>query len=141
VRSKNVALLTETADECVCVVGGGTAGGHTAEMTNVVSSLDAATYSPRCYVVAATDAMGVTKAQQAEDALAAAGARNCVPHARTRHLAALAAASPAQAPLGAHTCCVIPRSREVGQSWFTSVRGSPCLFRSASSLRPVSPPS
>jgi beta-1,4-N-acetylglucosaminyltransferase len=109
---------------CVCL-GGGTAGGHTAEMTNLVSALDAARYSPRCYVVAATDAMGATKAKQAEDGLAAALSRNSVPHARTRQQAALAAAAPAPAPMAAHTYCVIPRSREVGQSWFTSVRGSP----------------
>ena len=42
------------------------AGGHTAEMLTLVKGLDGARYYPRCYVAAATDRLGLQKAQQAE---------------------------------------------------------------------------
>jgi beta-1,4-N-acetylglucosaminyltransferase len=42
------------------------AGGHTAEMLALTARLDKQRYSPRCYVVAATDRMGQAKAEAAE---------------------------------------------------------------------------
>ena len=72
-------------------------------MLALVSALDAAWYSPRTYVVAATDALGHAKAAQAEAALAAARGR--------RRL------SPPALP----TVLTIPRSREVAQSSLPSV--------------------
>ena len=42
------------------------AGGHTAEMLALTARLDRERYSPRCYVVAATDRMGAAKAEAAE---------------------------------------------------------------------------
>ena len=71
-------------------------------MLSLVAALDPAWYTPRTYVVAATDALGLAKAAQAEAALAAAGGK------RGRTL-------PPPAVLA------IPRSREVGQPYLTSV--------------------
>ena len=42
------------------------AGGHTAEMLALVAQMDKQRYSPRCYVVSRTDAMGAQKALTAE---------------------------------------------------------------------------
>lgn len=44
-------------------------GGHTAEMLKLLGSLRPDRYTPRCYVVAATDAMGTAKAQSFEQQL------------------------------------------------------------------------
>ena len=44
------------------------AGGHTAEMLELVGHLDRAKYTPRTYVVASTDKMGTQKALTAEKA-------------------------------------------------------------------------
>ena len=44
----------------------GRAGGHTAEMLTLTAHLDKQRYSPRCYVVAATDRMGEAKANAVE---------------------------------------------------------------------------
>lgn len=41
-------------------------GGHTTEMMMVVGALDAQLYSPRCYVMADTDALSATKATNLE---------------------------------------------------------------------------
>jgi hypothetical protein len=76
-------------------------------MLALVSSLDPAWYSPRTYVVAATDALGPAKAAQAEEALlgkAGAGGRR-------------RATTTTPPPV----VLTIPRSREVGQSYLTSV--------------------
>lgn len=43
------------------------AGGHTAEMLKLMDNLDKDKYSPRCYVVAATDAMSGNKAIRKEE--------------------------------------------------------------------------
>lgn len=45
------------------------AGGHTAEMLKLLGSLQPEQYTPRRYVVAATDAMGAAKAQAFEQQL------------------------------------------------------------------------
>lgn len=42
------------------------AGGHTAEMLTLVGELDKERYSPRTYIVAATDSLGPQKALSAE---------------------------------------------------------------------------
>lgn len=42
------------------------AGGHTAEMLMMLEALDKAKYSPRVYVVAATDSMSQKKAESKE---------------------------------------------------------------------------
>ncbi|KAK9865197.1 hypothetical protein WJX84_009341 [Apatococcus fuscideae] len=70
-------------------------GGHTAEMLTLVKGLDGARYYPRCYVAAATDRLGLQKAQQAE-----------ADNDRSK---------------ASFEFKTIPRSREVGQSYFTSV--------------------
>jgi beta-1,4-N-acetylglucosaminyltransferase len=90
-------------------------------MLAIVSALDAAWYSPRTYVVAATDALGPTKAAQAEAALAAAAAAAAAAGVRGRGRGAgTQDRPPGHAPL-ASTVLTIPRSREVGQSYLTSV--------------------
>ena len=53
-------------------------GGHTAEMLALASKLDPALYTPRCYVVGQTDALGRSKAAAAEKTWTAdAGVKHC----------------------------------------------------------------
>ncbi|KNC50042.1 UDP-N-acetylglucosamine transferase subunit ALG14 [Thecamonas trahens ATCC 50062] len=66
-------------------------GGHTSEMLSMLAALDRARYSPRTYVVAATDRHSAGKAEAAEEG---AGDARVV---------------------------ATPRAREVGQSWVTTV--------------------
>lgn len=73
-------------------------GGHTAEMLKLISNLDMRKYQPRVYVTAATDAMSERKAHAFEGGLARG--------------------DPGGAP--GYRTAVIPRSREVGQSWTSS---------------------
>eukprot|EP00898_Chlorokybus_atmophyticus_P003317 jgi/Chlat1/3987/Chrsp26S04068 len=68
-------------------------GGHTAEMLNIVDTLDLKRYTPRCYVVAASDKMSARRAHELEQQKGAL--TDC-------------------------SCEVIPRSREVGQTWSSS---------------------
>jgi len=75
----------------VCVVLG--SGGHTSEMMGLMKALDLERYSPRSYVIAATDSHSATKMKQFEDAI----------------------------DKGEYSVRAIPRSREVGQSYFTSI--------------------
>ena len=74
-------------------------------MIALVSKLDPEWYSPRSYVVAATDALGHKKAAQAEAAL----------------LLSEASSSSSAAAKTAPPVIVLPRAREVGQSYLTSV--------------------
>eukprot|EP00878_Enallax_costatus_P014580 GHUV01015251.1.p1 GENE.GHUV01015251.1~~GHUV01015251.1.p1 ORF type:complete len:217 (+),score=14.91 GHUV01015251.1:265-915(+) len=74
------------------------AGGHTAEMLMLVEGLDKAYYSPRVYVAAETDAMSAKRALTRESTWAKA-----------------------QEPPSDVSVEIIPRSREVGQSYITSV--------------------
>lgn len=67
-------------------------GGHTMEMLQMLRGLDDVRYAPRHYVVAATDAMSRGKAEEAE---------------RGRS--------------GGFAVHTVPRSREVGQSYVSSV--------------------
>eukprot|EP00891_Asterochloris_glomerata_P008949 jgi/Astpho2/8949/fgenesh1_pm.00133_%23_13_t len=76
-------------------------GGHTAEMLALVAHMDKQRYSPRCYVVSRTDAMGAHKALTAEQDFASSS---------------LSPISGAAAKVAR-----IPRSREVGQSYLTSI--------------------
>lgn len=50
-----------TCQQHCCVTGG-----HTAEMLSLVQHLDKSLFSPRCYVVGSTDALGVAKATATE---------------------------------------------------------------------------
>lgn len=80
-------------------------GGHTAEMLKLLGSLRPERYFPRCFVIAATDAMGAAKAQSFEQQLRQQ-------RSSEQHVA------PKQADAVVE---VISRSREVGQSYLTSV--------------------
>ncbi|CAI5474177.1 unnamed protein product [Closterium sp. Yama58-4] len=81
-------------------------GGHTAEMLCLVGALDHGRYSPRCYIAAATDAISLPKARQLEATLA-----------QEPPTSSPAPASPVPPP-----CYLsVYRSREVGQSYLTSV--------------------
>lgn len=73
-------------------------GGHTAEMLALTRQLDQGRFRPRCYVVAATDALGPIKAAASEQIQADAEDSVRLWSVRT-----------------------LPRSREVGQSYVTSV--------------------
>ncbi|KAK9791371.1 hypothetical protein WJX73_002186 [Symbiochloris irregularis] len=72
-------------------------GGHTAEMLVLLSRMNPDTHGPRSYIVAATDAMSEKKAITAEQSRSET------------------------APDKAFDVHRIPRSREVGQSYITSV--------------------
>ncbi|XP_062160776.1 UDP-N-acetylglucosamine transferase subunit ALG14 [Alnus glutinosa] len=75
-------------------------GGHTAEMLNLLSVLQKERYSPRFYVAAATDNMSLQKARALEDSLADETGVKVEETAQFMQ---------------------IYRSREVGQSYLTSV--------------------
>lgn len=72
-------------------------GGHTAEMLMLLDNLDKQLYSPRTYIVAETDAMSGSKANSREELWHKSSTPSTFSVVR------------------------IPRSREVGQSYFTSV--------------------
>ncbi|CAK9220422.1 unnamed protein product [Sphagnum jensenii] len=76
-------------------------GGHTAEMLSLVGALNLQRYAPRYYIAAVTDSMSLTRAATLEDHL-----QKC----------ALSTSS-SQKP----KFYQVYRSREVGQSYFTSV--------------------
>ncbi|KAK9829993.1 hypothetical protein WJX72_009106 [[Myrmecia] bisecta] len=82
-------------------------GGHTAEILTLVGQLDKSKYVPRCYVAAVTDRLGHTKALAAEDGF------------RTTTTKGKRAAG--CKPSDQVALATIPRSREVGQSYLTSV--------------------
>ena len=98
-------------------------GGHTAEMFAILRALDPGRYRPRQYVIAATDSTSAAKVLRHEEALAA-----------TTHPPACTAMHPEEAdgtavPLttdgasegACYDITYIPRSREVGQRYVTSV--------------------
>jgi len=80
-------------------------GGHTAEMLKLVRGLGSA-YNPRHYVIALTDKMSKDKIISLEKSQ--------------------------QSSLSQYMISTIPRSREVGQSWFTTVVSTlhACLYSS-----------
>ncbi|XP_047327691.1 UDP-N-acetylglucosamine transferase subunit ALG14 [Impatiens glandulifera] len=71
-------------------------GGHTAEMLNLLAVLNIDRFEPRFYIAAATDNMSLQKARSFEDSLTNKEGRNC-------------------------QYVQIYRSREVGQSYITSI--------------------
>ncbi|KAL2666542.1 hypothetical protein AAZV13_01G015200 [Glycine max] len=75
-------------------------GGHTAEMLNLLAVLQKGRFNPRFYIAAATDNMSLQKAQLLENSLAAENATRVTDTAQFMK---------------------IYRSREVGQSYITSV--------------------
>lgn len=83
----------------------------------LVQQMSKAAYTPRCYVVAATDKMSGSKALAKEGEWASSGAGG--PSSRLRSAGSQQAGA-GEASAGA-TVLVIPRSREVGQSYLTSV--------------------
>ncbi|CAO3649290.1 unnamed protein product [Mucor hiemalis] len=72
-----------------CIVLG--SGGHTAEMMQLVKSLDPIKFTPRIYISASTDSLSKDKATAFEQSL----------------------------NKGVFELCSIPRAREVGQPWST----------------------
>lgn len=101
-------------------------GGHTAEMLKLVESLDKARYTPRMYVSAISDAMSGRKAADYEQSLSfKATETGSSPDNTTKKV------SRDNAVNGDPTKAVtekewelyeIPRSREVGQSYITSIQ-------------------
>ncbi|KAH1124014.1 hypothetical protein GYH30_013973 [Glycine max] len=75
-------------------------GGHTAEMLNLLAVLQKDRFKPRFYIAAATDNMSLQKAQLLENSLAAENAARVTDTAQFMK---------------------IYRSREVGQSYITSI--------------------
>jgi len=73
-------------------------GGHTSEMIRLVSELDPGIYAPLTYVVAETDATSLERVKAVAESRGGRAAR-----------------------LTPDAVCRIPRSREVGQSYATSV--------------------
>lgn len=69
-------------------------GGHTGEMMKIVSKLNFEKHSPRFYVIAATDSLSSKKVEQVE---------------------------PSTGNLRNYHIHHIPRSREVGQSWISTI--------------------
>ncbi|KAG2653167.1 UDP-N-acetylglucosamine transferase subunit ALG14 homolog isoform X2 [Panicum virgatum] len=82
---------------CLIVLG---SGGHTAEMMNIVTTLQKDRFTPRFYVAALTDNMSLQKAQVYEESLIESGGNKTVENAHFLQ---------------------IYRSREVGQSYITSI--------------------
>lgn len=68
-------------------------GGHTGEMLKIVSTLDSEKYGPRIYVVAETDSISIMRLKEIESK---------------------------EETNNDYIVEVIPRSREVGQSWISS---------------------
>lgn len=102
------------------------AGGHTAEMFKVLDGLNKSKYQPRIYVAAITDKLAPVKVQHHEQRWAAASPDSAPPSLR----------SPPESTQPPQLC-LIPRSREVGQSWpssaFTTLWAA--LFSLAALLR------
>lgn len=82
---------------CLIVLG---SGGHTAEMMNIISELQKDRFTPRYYVAALTDNMSLEKAQVYEKSLIQGVGEKIIANAQFMQ---------------------IYRSREVGQSYITSI--------------------
>ena len=87
------------------------AGGHTAEMMTLLGSFDRSIYTPRNYVVAATDAMSGQKATAFENQKIAA---------LSQERGSATNSTPPPPPLE-YSITAIPRAREVGQSFRSSI--------------------
>ena len=86
---------------CLIVLG---SGGHTSEMLTLMRSLDPSKYQPRHYVIAATDDHSKSKADQLEQEWQ-----------RTTD----------------YSLHIVPRSREVGQSYLTAIWSTTSAFLSS----------
>jgi beta-1,4-N-acetylglucosaminyltransferase len=99
-------------------------GGHTAEMLKLLTSLDLERYTPRCYVIAATDNHSMTKMEQFESAH---NRSHFSDNTKSGTKKLEEKMKEAQKVKGLETdwtnvrAVVIPRSREVGQSYISSV--------------------
>lgn len=82
---------------CLIVLG---SGGHTAEMMNIITELQKDRFTPRYYVAALTDSMSLQKAQVYEKSLIQGEGEKIIENAQFMQ---------------------IYRSREVGQSYITSI--------------------
>ncbi|XP_071515201.1 UDP-N-acetylglucosamine transferase subunit ALG14 [Panulirus ornatus] len=87
-------VVTSKTVKTLIVLG---SGGHTGEMLKMVATLDPFRHSPRIYVVAATDAISLKRLSQTEEKLMV----NCGGDDQ-------------------FVVEVVPRTREVGQSWISS---------------------
>ncbi|GAQ79489.1 beta-1,4-N-acetylglucosaminyltransferase [Klebsormidium nitens] len=96
------AKKRKASEPCTTLIVLGS-GGHTAEMLTLIDALDRTRYSPRWYVAAKTDTMSLNRAMAAEGAAEQQQAKVRRGPAKTAHYRS------------------IPRSREVGQSYLTSV--------------------
>jgi len=94
-------------------------GGHTAEIMRLMNVLRPEVYCPRCYVIAETDELGVTKATELEKQIAI---RHSKPSETSQERILRFVTGFATE--------FIPRSREVGQSWTSSVftTGWACVY-------------
>ncbi|TPX34346.1 hypothetical protein SmJEL517_g02965 [Synchytrium microbalum] len=84
---------TQAAKTCI-VMG---SGGHTGEMTRLLTHLPSHQFYPRCYLIASTDTISGSKAKELEREVLSGG------EGRDFRIV------------------YIPRSREVGQSWISTV--------------------
>ena len=96
VLEEDVSLVRHERNIRMMAVMG--SGGHTTEMARAVNGLDFGRYRPRTYVVAETDSISPHKVAAIEQAHSGTGAGT-----------------------GTHFVRTIPRSREVGQSWLTTI--------------------
>uniref|UniRef100_A0A914QAA4 UDP-N-acetylglucosamine transferase subunit ALG14 n=1 Tax=Panagrolaimus davidi TaxID=227884 RepID=A0A914QAA4_9BILA len=85
----------------LCAVIG--SGGHTGEMSILLSQLNSDLFSPRHYIIAETDKMGIDKIMEVEKGLYSKQKNRSMKAEET------------------FTVTKIPRSREVGQSYFSSI--------------------
>jgi len=100
-------------------------GGHTSEILRLLSGLNANRYYPRSYVVAATD----TTSEAKIEAFEAASNEGRDATSSGENIADFERAS-VNSSRGSYRILKIPRSREVGQSWFSTVftSVSSCLY-------------
>jgi beta-1,4-N-acetylglucosaminyltransferase len=88
----NCGLKKTTSCGSVCTMIVLGSGGHTAEMISLTAKLSSQIYHPRYFVVGTSDSTSIAKYEAVRGS-----------------------------PLPPGSIVAIPRSREVGQSWFTSV--------------------
>ena len=123
-RGRHVAAAAVPRKTLICLGS----GGHTAEMFAILRALDARTYTPRTYVLAATDTTSAVKVERFEHEVAA---RCGVTGGQERQRGGTTAeVEENDDKLGmtnsswmrtSHKITKIPRSREVGQNYFYSV--------------------
>jgi beta-1,4-N-acetylglucosaminyltransferase len=113
-------------------------GGHTAEMLKLVGTIDLDRYTPRCYVVAATDHHSQTKMRQFEStntnnssiASTVTSTATSATSKKGKEEATKRKDGDKELPDDV-SCFIIPRSREVGQSYVSSVWTTLVALRTA----------